>query len=497
MQFSKTAFSTLILLISLNLKLHAQTSRTLKQFPPSSPEQQGMSAPVLDSLLRFIRDTNQNIHHLTIIRNHSTVLDVDVYPYTSQYLHDQASVTKSFTSLLIGIAIDNGFIENEDVHVLKFFSELRLNNQRLDSMTIKDLLTMRSGFDCNVNDGERALTTMRASADWATFVLNLPITSKPGEKFSYCSCNTYLLAEIIYRATKMIPHDFAKKYLFGPLQITDSRWLSNQKGINHGWGDLFLHPADMTKVGQMVLDKGKWQGTQIVSAQWIEKSLKPLSNLGDDKGYGYGWWTNDKAGYYEAAGRGRQTISVIPSKNIVVTMLGGEFDAGAIGKYIFSAIKSDYPLPKDVHADDKLNQTVRELMAGPASKLESGGEDVIRRFHKRTIALEPNISEIDSLQIQFASNHNGDAFFYRKGVEEIHPFVVSAELYSTSIDPALKLPVALQVTLKNDNELVLHFNQLCRINNFYFHFTVTNNHLTTLLEETTNFFRMKVGSTFR
>ena len=121
---------------------------------------------------------------------------------------------------------------------------------------------------------------------------------------------------------QMFP-DFAKKYLFDQLQIENTKWLTNYKGMNNGWGDLFLYPADMAKIGKMMLDKGRWQGKQIVSEQWITKCLTTLGKLPDDKGYGYGWWTNDKVGYCEAAGRGRQTISVIPSKNMVVTMLGG------------------------------------------------------------------------------------------------------------------------------------------------------------------------------
>jgi CubicO group peptidase (beta-lactamase class C family) len=176
---------------------------------------------------------------------------------------------------------------------------------------------MRSGFDCSGDDGEKALTNMRKGNEWVKFIFDLPLTSKPGENFSYCSCNFYLLSEIIYRSTKLSAHEFAKKYLFNPLQIDSTKWLTNYSGINHGWGDLFLHSADMAIIGQMVLDGGKWKGKQIVSETWITKSLKTLSSLPDNKGYGYGWWTNDKVGFYEAAGRGRQTISVIPSKNMV------------------------------------------------------------------------------------------------------------------------------------------------------------------------------------
>jgi CubicO group peptidase (beta-lactamase class C family) len=374
---------------------YGQESKLLKNFPASSPEQQGMCSLVLDSMMLFIKNTNQNIHHLTIIRNDQTVLDADIYPYSSQYLHDLASVTKSITSLLIGIGIDKGFIKDENEPVLKFFPEINVHNPLLDSLKIKDLITMRSGFDCGVEDGERALSNMRKSSDWVKFTFDLPTTSKPGDKFSYCSCNFYLLGEIIYRTTKLIPHDFANKYLFTPLQIEDTKWLTNYKGMNHGWGDLFLYPADMVKVGQMVLNKGKWQGKQIVSKEWIKKSLQTLSKLPDDKGYGYGWWTNDKVGYYEAAGRGRQTISVIPSKNMVVTMLGGEFDAGTIGKYIFESIKSDKPLLSNFNDYNKLKTTLNEVVQAPSFKAVKVNDSLIKKLNKRTITLEKNITEID------------------------------------------------------------------------------------------------------
>jgi CubicO group peptidase (beta-lactamase class C family) len=256
-----------------------QKSKLLETFPLSSPEQQGISSSTLDSMMLFIKKTNQNIHHLTIIRNNQTVLDADIYPYSSEYLHDLASVTKSFTSLLTGIAIDKGFIKDENESVLKFFTEITNHNKLFDSLKIKDLITMTSGFACGVSDGEKALSDMRKTNDWIKFIFDLPMTSKPGLTFSYCSCNFYLLGEIIYRTTQLTPHEFAKKYLFNPLQITNSKWLTNYKGMNNGWGDLFLFPIDIAKIGKLVLDKGKWQNKQIVSQQWITKSLQTFSKL--------------------------------------------------------------------------------------------------------------------------------------------------------------------------------------------------------------------------
>jgi CubicO group peptidase (beta-lactamase class C family) len=496
MRAFKIFFFITLIFLTPRFNSYGQTKKLLKIFSATSPEQQGMSSLVLDSLVFFIKNTNQNIHHLTIIRNNQTVLDTDIYPYSSQYVHDLASVTKSFTSLLIGIAIDKGFIKDENQPVLKFFPEINSNNQLLDSLKIKDLITMRSGFDCGVEEGEKALSNMRKSKDWVKFIFDLAMTSKPSEKFSYCSCNFYLLGEIIYRTTKLIPHEFAKKYLFSSLQISETKWLTNYKGINHGWGDLFLYSEDMAKVGQMVLDKGKWQGKQIVSEQWIKESLQTFSELPDDKGYGYGWWTNDKVGFYEAAGRGRQTISVIPSKNMVVTMLGGEFDAGTIGRYVFESIKADKPLQNSTDYN-KLKASIKEFASAPLFKQAKINESVIQKLNKRTITFGKNIAGIDSLQFRFITKEKGTVAFYKNGSKEKYPFVLSTNTYASGFDSTLHLPVALQATFESQNEFVLHFNQLCRINNFYFHFIINGNTVTTIMEETSNFIKTNIASAFK
>jgi CubicO group peptidase (beta-lactamase class C family) len=112
-------------LFNAAFNLYSQTSKLFKNFPATSPEQQGMSSAVLDSLMLFVKNAGQNIHHLTIIRNNQTVIDADFYPYSSQYLHDIASVTKSITSLLIGISIDKGFIKDENEQILKYFPEIK------------------------------------------------------------------------------------------------------------------------------------------------------------------------------------------------------------------------------------------------------------------------------------------------------------------------------------------------------------------------------------
>ena len=486
-----------LLTVSLD-NASAQTDRILKIFPLSIPEQQGISSGTLDSMLRFIYETNQNIHHLTIIRNDYTVLDADFYPYSSNDLHDLASVTKSITALLIGIAIDKKFIRDEDQPVLSFFPEVKSQNSVLNSLKIKDLITMTSGFACGTVDGEKALSDMRKSNDWVKFIFNLPMVSKPGETFSYCSCNFYLLAEILYRATHMTPYDFAKKYLFGPLQIDHSIWLSNDKKINHGWGDLFLFPADMAKIGKLMLDNGQWQNRQIVSRQWVAKCLKTNSRLNEEKGYGYGWWTYDKAGFYEAAGRGRQTISIIPSKNMIVTMLGGEFDAGAIAKYIFQSLKSDKPLAENKSIYLELTNHIKQTASRPPIQEKMFVNDTLQKaMNGRTILFDKNISGIDSLRFNFFLGPESVVTFFRGQKRENYVFLLSKRKYAISVDSKFGLPVALQAEYSNNGEFILHYNQLCRINNFHFRFMVNEKGITTQLEETSNFIRTDIPASLR
>ena len=155
-----------------------------------------------------------------VIRNDQIVLDACFYPFQKDFVHDLASVTKSVTALLIGIAIDKGFVKDDNQLVYQFFPEYTIKNDTLSKLKIKDLLNMSSGFICSWYNGEKELQQMNKSQDWVKFMFSLPFKSIPGEKFSYCSGNFYLLAEILQRTTKMTCLDFAKKYLFQPAQIS-------------------------------------------------------------------------------------------------------------------------------------------------------------------------------------------------------------------------------------------------------------------------------------
>lgn len=181
----------------------------------SAPEAQGMNSMTLIDGLNELQQKGANIHSLLIIRNNHIVLDAAFYPYRQSYAHDLASVTKSVMSLLIGIAIDNHFIQSDQDPVIKYFPEYPVREGNLNSLTIKDLLNMASGFQCSPANGEQELEQMQEGDDWAGFMLGLPFSSTPGETFSYCSGNFYLLAELLQRATGMTCHDFARKFVRG------------------------------------------------------------------------------------------------------------------------------------------------------------------------------------------------------------------------------------------------------------------------------------------
>ena len=175
----------------------ASFSQLQNTWKVSSPEEQGMNSLTLVNAIKHFKQNSINIHSLLIIKNDHVVLDVCFYPFQSNYVHDMASVTKSITSLLIGIAIDKKFIKNENEPVFQYFPEYTITNDTLKKVTIKNLLNMSSGLQCSWNDGEKELNQMTNSADWVNFMFSLPFDRMPGQKFSYCSGNFYLLAEIL------------------------------------------------------------------------------------------------------------------------------------------------------------------------------------------------------------------------------------------------------------------------------------------------------------
>ena len=261
-------------------------------------------------------------------------------------LHSIMSVTKSIVSACIGIAIDNGFIESVHQSIFDYLPEYQhLNKDGKDKITIEHLLTMTSGLEWNewdlpYSNPKNDVIMMYQAEDPVTYVLNRPLIDESGKSYKYAGGCNILLGEILKNATKMNIDEFSGKYLFEPLGIAPYHWSQYNNGVIDTAGSLKITPRDMTKIGITFLNKGAWNGKQIISEQWVDKSAASypgnswLNNWDDHwgmRGYSYSWWTHvfTKSGkrvdMFYAAGWGGQYIMVIPELNTVVVFTGGNY----------------------------------------------------------------------------------------------------------------------------------------------------------------------------
>jgi CubicO group peptidase (beta-lactamase class C family) len=215
------------------------------------------------------------VHSILITKGNNLVYEQYFNGYGKDSLHDTRSSFKSVASLLMGIAIDKGFIKSTAQQMLDFFPEYpALKNDSLKKeVTIQQLLDMRAGFDCEEFNGTKDCEEqMELNRDWVKYSLEVPMKHPAGTVWSYTSIEPVIIGGIIRKATKMSVMDFAKKYLFDPLQISNYKWTLDSAGNPNTAGSFFIRPIDMIKIGQMVRDQGKWKGKQVISKEWIEKS---------------------------------------------------------------------------------------------------------------------------------------------------------------------------------------------------------------------------------
>src|SRR5260370_1986116 len=200
-----------------------------------------MDSEALANAFAFIRQNHIPIHSFLIVRNGYVVLDAYFYPFQAGEVHDAASVTKSITSTLIGIAIGEQKLDLHESVFSRFPGRTIANRDgRKERITIVNLLTMSSGLDCHVEHAEITLRQMHDSKDWVQFMLDLPMAQDPGAAFSYCSGGMHLLSGVLSQTIGRNALEFARKELFEPLGIENVIWPADPHGITRGWGDLHL-----------------------------------------------------------------------------------------------------------------------------------------------------------------------------------------------------------------------------------------------------------------
>ena len=299
---------------------------------------QGIDSTLIYKFFNQIKDANHKLHSVLLVIDNRLVLEEYFNDYTSNNPHDLRSTSKSIRSILLGIAIDKGFIDNINDPMAKYLKSpvpKKHLDARKEEITIKHLITMSSGLDCNDWDkkSKGQEDNVYKKKDWLQYTLNLPMVNKPGAVSNYCSMGTVLIAEIISQASGLSIDKFAEEYLFKPLKINTVKWgHTSKKEVIASAKRLYLTSRDMAKIGQLILNKGKWNGKQIVSEAWIEESTTPKTKItGMD--YCYLWWNipftiKEKTIISKTAtGNGGQYIMIIPEMELVAVFTGGAYNS--------------------------------------------------------------------------------------------------------------------------------------------------------------------------
>jgi len=369
----------------------------------STPEEQGIDAAKLAAGLQAIRQRGLNLHSVLIVRNGKLVLDASFYPYDGKTVHDQASVTKSVMTTLIAMAVDQGKLKLDDP-LLAFFPDRTIANRDAakERITVRHLASMSSGLDCTAANDEETLHAMEQSKDFVQFALDRKMISEPGKQFVYCSPGMHLLSAVLQKATGMTALAFAQQNLFTPLGIQDVIWPTDPQGFNHGWGDLYLHPRDMAKLGFLWLNRGQWAGKQLVPQSWVEIAVKTQLKTGTDDDYGYGWWIVGDQGEYAAIGRGGQRIQVWPAINTILTMTGGGVEVDDIEPFLSPAfVDFSKPLPANPAADAQLKTVLAAITQPPTPKPVPPLPAKAKAISGKLYAFAPNPLQIDKLGVTF------------------------------------------------------------------------------------------------
>jgi CubicO group peptidase (beta-lactamase class C family) len=311
----------------------------------AAPGTQGMDPARLSELVRYAQGRASELQSILVIRHGKIVLEKYFGLTGASSPHYLASATKSFTSALVGIAIDKGLIAGVDARVLDFFPGRAFANtdERKRNIRIRDVLSMSSGLDWPQYGPNNINNKLNVAPNWVQFILDRPMAKEPGVTWNYSQGDAHLVSALITRVAGRSTLDFAREYLFEPLGMGEVGWFEDPQGITLGCAAMSLTSRDMARLGLLYLNKGVWNGHRVVSEQWIEESWKPRFAYphGPDTYYGYFWWIRPSLGLYEAWGSGGERIGVFPELDIVTVTTASMSADGPLYDF-FTTLYRDY-----------------------------------------------------------------------------------------------------------------------------------------------------------
>ncbi len=360
MSSSRRAFLKHFSLGSLSLcipSIHAQA--TPHHLARGTPESAGVSAKAILDFLDAVEHEKMELHSFMMLRHGQVIAEGWWQPYGPDLVHTMYSMSKSFTSTAVGLAVAEGRLSVEDKVVSFFPDDLPAQvSENLAAMRIKDLLTMSTG-----NEKEPTQVCIK-SENWVRTFLAQTIAHKPGTQFMYNSAATYMCSAIVQKTTGQSVLEYLTPRLFTPLGISGMRWETCPRGINTGGWGLSIQTEGLAKFGQLLLQKGQWQGQQLIPAAWIDEATRfHIQQPGDNKpdrpkakndwlqGYGYQFWRCQGTAFRGDGAFGQFTI-VLPEQDAVIVMtsenknMQGQLDL--VWKHLLPAFEEKAPAPADL-----------------------------------------------------------------------------------------------------------------------------------------------------
>ena len=372
--------------------------------PRSTPEAQGVSS---SALMAFIEAADKDIdalHSFMLVRHGHVVAEGWWSPYSADAPHALYSLSKSFTSTAVGLAVAEGKLSVDD-EILKFFPEdaPASPSKNLKSMRVSDLLRMSTGHQVE--------PTRPPDKVWTKHFLEQSVPHKPGTHFLYNTSATYMLSAIVQKATGSTVLDYLRPRLFEPLGIENPAWGTSPQGISLGGYGLSVRTEDIARFGQLYLQKGKWDGKQLVPATWVEAATSRQTSNGSspnsdwDQGYGYQFWRS-RHGAYRGDGAFGQYCIVLPEQDAVIAITSGVKDMQAVLNLVWEkllpAMKSESLTPDD-EARKKLDRTLASLMLRPQQ-----GSGAPARVASKKYAFPTNPRKLESIGIE-GGNQDGSS----------------------------------------------------------------------------------------
>ncbi|MBX3241292.1 MAG: serine hydrolase [Chitinophagaceae bacterium] len=459
--------SLLLLVITGQLSVNAQLLR-------SKPEAQGVPSAAISSFIDAANKSSNEFHSFILAKNGHIIAESWWKPYAPELKHTMYSVSKSFTSTAIGLAVAEGRIKVSDKVVSFFPSELPGDRSALlESLTIKDLITMSAG------QSPDPTRSMLQQTNWVNYFLGLPMVDTPGTRFLYNSAATFMLSAIIQKVTGEKLADYLKNRLFDPLEIYHIDWELNPEEINSGGWGLRLKTSDMAKFGQLYLQKGLWNGKQVLPADWVEEATSfKIKNAPDTavyakatsdwaQGYCYQFWRS-RNNAYRADGAFGQYIIVMPEQNAVMAITSETSNMqdimNLVWEHLLPALSRHQP-----GIDKKTQKNLTKAVKNQILKIPAGVPDptIASAVSGKNFALKTNAAGLKNIRFNFKekgatvtieTGEFQDELTLKKGKWEYGTIRKLGPSLTNTTPPSAGTPgfkVATAYTWKDDNTLLL------------------------------------------